>query len=95
MFGIVLSALYSLAGFIFRSVVVKFALYFGLYFVTTEFIAIIDSMLPTASILNGAFSGISSGVWYFLDLFAFSQGLPLVISAVVTRFMIRRLPIIG
>jgi hypothetical protein len=30
-----------------------------------------------------------------LDLFAFSQGLPLVLSAVVTRFIIRRIPLIG
>jgi Protein of unknown function (DUF2523) len=95
MFGIFLSALNSILGFVFRSIIVKFILYFGLYFVTTEFISVIDSLLPNASTLNGAFSSISSGVWYFLDLFAFSQGLPLVMSAVITRFMIRRLPIIG
>lgn len=95
MFGIVLSALNSVLEFVFRAVIVKYVLYFGLYFVTTEFISIIDSLLPNASALNSAFAGISSGVWYFLDLFAFSQGLPLVISAVGTRFIIRRLPIIG
>lgn len=95
MFGIFLSALNSILGFVFRSVIVKFVLYFGLYFVTTEFISVIDALLPNAGTLNSAFSGISSGVWYFLDLFAFSQGLPLVMSAVITRFIIRRLPIIG
>ncbi len=95
MFGIFLSALNSILGFVFRSVIVKFVLYFGLYFVTTEFISVIDSLLPNASTLNSGFAGLSSGVWYFLDLFAFSQGLPLVMSAVITRFIIRRLPIIG
>jgi hypothetical protein len=95
MFGIFLSALNSILGFVFRSFIVKFVLYFGLYFVTTEFISVIDSLLPNASTLNSAFAGISSGVWYFLDLFAFSQGLPLLMSAVITRFIIRRLPIIG
>jgi hypothetical protein len=95
MYGIVLSALFSFSGFIFRSVIVKFAVYFALYFITTEFIAIIATLLPTATNLNSAFSGITSGVWYFLDLFAFSQGLPIVLSAVVTRFIIRRIPVIG
>lgn len=95
MYGIVLSALFSLSGFIFRSVIVKFVVYFALYFITTEFIAILVTLLPTATNLNSAFAGISAGVWYFLDLFAFSQGLPIVLSAVVTRFIIRRLPVIG
>jgi Protein of unknown function (DUF2523) len=95
MFGIVLSAFNVVLGFVFRSVIVKFALFFGLFFVTTEFIAILSPLLPKADILNGAFSGITSGVWYFLDLFAFSQGVPLIISAYIFRFIIRRLPIIG
>jgi Protein of unknown function (DUF2523) len=95
MYGILLSALFSVSGFIFRSVVIKFTVFFALYFITTEFIAVITSMLPSVSILNNAFVNIGTGVWYFLDLFAFSQGLPLVLSAMVTRFIIRRLPIIG
>jgi hypothetical protein len=52
-------------------------------------------MLPSSSSLSGAFGGISSGIWYFLDLFAFSQGVSIILSAFVTRFIIRRLPIIG
>jgi hypothetical protein len=36
-----------------------------------------------------------SAAWYFLDLFAFSTGLPIIISAFLTRFLIRRLPVIG
>lgn len=95
MFGILASAFNVALGFVFRSVIVKFALYFGLYFVTTEFMGILGTLLPSSNSLNGAFSGITSGVWYFLDLFAFPQGLPLIISAFVTRFIIRRIPIIG
>lgn len=95
MFGIVLSALNALLGFVFRSVVVKFVLYFGLYFVVTEFIAIVANYLPDATALSSSLGGIPSGVWYFLDLFNVSAGLPIVISAYVTRFAIRRLPVIG
>jgi hypothetical protein len=95
MFGIVLSAFNVVLGFVFRSVIVKFALFFGLFFVTTEFIAILSPLLPEVGVLNNAFAGLPSGVWYFLDLFAFSQGIPIILSAFVTRFIIRRLPVIG
>jgi hypothetical protein len=95
MFGILISAFNTVLAFLLRSVLVKFVFYFALYFVTTEFVAILLSLLPTSSSLNGAFSSIPSSVWYFLDLFQISFGLPLIISAFVTRFMIRRIPIIG
>ena len=95
MFGIVLSALNVALGWVFRSVLVKFVLYFALYFVTVEFTQIMITLLPAASSINGAFSGITASVWYFLDLFAFSQGLPIVLSAIATRFIIRRIPVIG
>lgn len=95
MFGILISAFNTVLAFLLRSVLVKFVLYFALYFVTTEFVAILLSLLPTSSSLNGAFSSIPSSVWYFLDLFQISFGLPLIISSFVTRFMIRRIPIIG
>ncbi len=97
MFGIVLSALNSVLAWIFRSVLVKFLLYFALWFLTTEFIKVLQSsgILPSAKNLGVSFSGISAAVWYFLDLFAFSQGLPIVLSAFVHRFIIRRIPVIG
>lgn len=95
MFGILLSAFNAILGFIFRSVIVKFALYFGLFFVTTEFIPLITSMLPDSNALSSALGGIPSSVWYFLDLFNVSAGIPALLSAYVTRFIIRRLPVIG
>ena len=95
MYGILLSAFNFVLGWVFKSLIVKFVLYFALYFVCTEFFSVISSLFPSASSLNGAFGGISSGVWYFADLFAFSQGVPLVVSAYATRFIIRRIPLIG
>jgi Protein of unknown function (DUF2523) len=95
MFGIVFSALSSVLGFVFRSIIIKFVVYFALYFVCTEFISLLVPLLPKASSMNNVFSKMSSGVWYFLDLFSFSQGLPIILSAFVTRFVIRRLPVIG
>jgi hypothetical protein len=39
--------------------------------------------------------GLNAGVWWVLDLFNLSYGVPLLISAYVARFLIRRLPVIG
>ena len=95
MFGILVSALNVALAFIFRSILVKFVVYFALFFITTEFIQVIGSMLPTGAALSGSLAGIPSAVWYFLDLFNVSLGLPMLLSAWVTRFIIRRIPIIG
>lgn len=95
MFGILISALNTGLTFMVRSLIAKFFLFFALYFITTEFLAVLGPMLPTASGLNGAFGGITADMWYWLDLFQISAGLPAVISAWVMRFVIRRLPVIG
>jgi len=45
--------------------------------------------------LNFTLGGIPSAVWYFLDLFNASAGISVLLTSYVTRFIIRRLPIIG
>ena len=95
MFGILLSAFYSILGWLMRSVLVKFVLYFGLWFVTTEFIQVLVPMLPGASSLSSAFAQQNSGIWFFLDLFKVPFGISSCLSAFVLRFSIRRLPLIG
>lgn len=95
MFGILISAFNAVLGWVFKSVIVKFAVFFGLYFVTVEFTQILVTLLPGTAGITSAMGGLTAGTWYFLDLFAFSQGLPMVLSAVATRFIIRRIPVIG
>lgn len=95
MFGILLSAFNSVLAWLVRSVLVKFAVFFALYFVTTEFVQVISSMLPTGSAVTGAMASLTSSTWYFLDVFMFQTGLSMVVSAYATRFIIRRIPVIG
>ena len=95
MFGILVSAFNSILAWVFRSVLVKFVVFFALYFITTEFVTVISGLLPTSTALNGALSGISANTSYCLDVFAVQQGLALVVSAYATRFLIRRIPVIG
>lgn len=95
MFGILLSALNSVLAWVFRSLLVKFTLFFALYFITSEFVGFIAALLPNASVLNGTLSGITTGTWFFLDAFQLPIGLSALVSAYATRFIIRRMPVIG
>nr|WP_162044606.1 DUF2523 family protein [Undibacterium sp. YM2] len=97
MFGILLSAFNVVLGFVVRSVIAKFFVFFALYLITTEFLQVLVSsgIFPSASQLNSAFAGLPSGVWYFMDIFAISTGISMMISAQVTAFIIRRIPVIG
>lgn len=100
LFGIFLSALNTILGFVFRSVVVKFVVFFALFFIVKELVNVLVSsnLYPgatQASALSSALSGIPGSVWYFLDLFSVSTGLSTVVSAYATRFIIRRIPVIG
>lgn len=95
MFGILLSALFSALGFLLRSVLVKFVAFFALFFITTEFIQFVVPMLPGASSLTSAFAAQAPGIWFFLDLFKVGFGVSACLSAFVTRFIIRRIPVIG
>lgn len=97
MFGILVSAFNAVLGFLLRSVLVKFAAFFALYFIVTGFLQVMQAagLFPSASSLNGVLSGIPPGVAYFMDLFSMSQGISMIVSAYFTRFIIRRIPLIG
>lgn len=95
MFGILLSAFNTALAWVFRSVLVKFGVFFALYFITSEFTEFIVTLIPDPSSVTGTLSGIGSGTWYFLNVFQITQGLSLVVSAYATRFVIRRIPVIG
>ncbi|NTV93906.1 MAG: DUF2523 domain-containing protein [Thiobacillus sp.] len=95
MFGRVLSALFSFAGWLFKSAMVKWVFYFALFFFVTEAIELLTPLLPGASAISSAFAGLPAGVWYFLDLFRLDYGVPACLSAAVVRFIIRRIPVIG
>lgn len=83
---------------IFRNVVIKFVVLLAIFeavsFLLPTLLSYLSPFLSTAG-LTSAFSGLGSGVWFFVDFFQLGYGVPLMISAFVTRFLIRRLPVIG
>jgi len=78
-----------------RSVVIKFALFTAMYVLVTAVIGYISAKLPTTADLNSALGGWTSGMWYFADLTMWTQFFPGLISAMILRFAIRRIPGLG
>lgn len=95
MFGILVSAGMRLLGSLLTSAIIKFVVYFALLFVVNEFFQLISNLIPQSGQVNLVLGSIPASVWYFLDLFNVSAGLSALFSAYTTRFLIRRLPVIG
>jgi hypothetical protein len=87
-----------LVSWIFRTVVIKFVVITALFSALALLIPMaVNYLTPylAPQFLTTAFSGIGSGVWWFLDFFALDFGIPMLLSAYITRFLIRRIPLIG
>ena len=80
---------------VFRSLIIKFVVFFALYFVVQGFVEILVELLPDSSNLSSLFANLSDGFWYFINLSKLPQGISMIISAMATRFIIRRIPVIG
>ncbi|MEI7383700.1 DUF2523 family protein [Pectobacterium versatile] len=91
-----LAALYAGISFIFRSVVMKFVVMFGLFFVVQEFVPVLLSLINVSPLpLAELFNQLPDSVWFFLNLFQVPTGISLMVAAIITRFIIRRIPLIG
>jgi len=95
MFKLLLSVFNSSLKFVFRTLIIKFVLFFGLYFAVHELVSVMMTWLPNGSDLPQLFSQLPDSVWYFMNLFLVPYGIMLLLSAHFTRFIIRRIPLIG
>ncbi|EFC1694659.1 TPA: DUF2523 domain-containing protein [Escherichia coli] len=95
MFGIMTSVLYGVLGFLLRSVIVKFTVFFALYFIVQEFVPLILDMVNRQLPLLALISNIPDSLKYFFSVFKVIDGINIILSAFVTRFIIRRIPVIG
>jgi hypothetical protein len=95
MFGILLSAFWTVLGFLLRSVVVKFVVFFALYFIAVGFMSYLASKLPGASALTSSLANLSPAVWDFAGMFKVGFGISSCVAAYVLRFCIRRMPVVG
>ena len=96
--GLILRLLSGFLGFVFTGIVAKFFVFFALFFITTEFIpVVIELFIPENLRVNfqTLFNNLPSDMWYFLELLKVPFGVTLFISAMLARFIIRRIPVIG
>ncbi|WP_312777391.1 DUF2523 family protein, partial [Escherichia coli] len=91
MFGIMTSVLYGVLGFLLRSVIVKFTVFFALYFIVQEFVPLILDMVNRQLPLLALISSIPDSLKYFFSVFKVIDGINIILSAFVTRFIIRRI----
>ena len=84
-------------GFAFKGIVANFFVFFALFFFTTEFFPVVIGLFLPKELPNliALFIGLLDSIWYFLSILQIPTGITLVISAMLARFIIRRLPIIG
>jgi hypothetical protein len=90
--------LWSLISWLFRSVIIQFVVMSVVLVVVSQLMPLVMGYVAgffNASGFNGLFAAITPGTWYFLDMFALDIGLPVIISAYVSRFLIRRIPFLG
>ena len=95
--GAILAALASqIFGFLFRTIIIKFFLFAVIWVVTNFFLSELISYLPDFSGgLSSAFAAWTPNMWFLADTMSLTNGLPLVISAYLARFAIRRIPFVG
>ncbi len=98
MWGLIKAAFNHGAGLFLKTGVVKWAAMFGAYFVVVGLVEVLlELAVPEGGTgaLSAAFNALPEGVWYWLNMTELSYGLPLIIGAYTTRFIIRRLPVVG
>ena len=96
--GLILRLFSGFLWFVFKGIVAKFFVFFALFFITTEFIpVVIELFIPENLRVNfqTLFNNLPSDMWYFLELLKVPFGVTLFISAMLARFIIRRIPVIG
>jgi hypothetical protein len=78
-----------------RAVLIKFLLFTVMYLLLTAVIGYLTSKLPSAGALSSSLASWTPAMWYFADLTLWTQFFPGVISAMILRFAIRRIPFFG
>lgn len=94
MFAAMMAVVWTALGWVFRSVVFKFVVVVVIFWIISELAPVLGSLLPTIG-FGDTFTVIDPGVWFFLDFFQIPTGVSMLLSAYVTRFLIRRIPFIG
>lgn len=98
MWGVIISALGRVIGWVLSTSTMKWAfsavLWFGLALLLDLLLDLLPSWFSTDGLTSAA-SVFTPEIWYFIDYFNIQLGLSMTLSASAVRFLIRRIPFIG
>lgn len=92
-----LSLFNSLIGWVFRLSVIKFVVFGALALLLAPLMELLLGLVDTTGLdgIPSLVSALPADLRFYLELFKFDVGLPIIIAAVLTKFFIRRLPVVG
>ncbi len=95
---LILSTLYAFGAWLLGEVTYKAVMLGVLYFIVSWLMPLVWSYCaPFMGVdsLTGLFNAIPDSVFFFMLGLRMDIGVPLIISAYIARFLIRRLPVVG
>ncbi|MFP4795044.1 DUF2523 family protein [Pasteurella multocida] len=94
--GAILKFLVSVFSYIFSSAAIKFMVFGFIFIIVTDIIPILlEVFMPEDVDIQSLLSGIPSDVAYFLAFFKVDFGIKAILTAYISRFLIRRIPFAG
>ena len=92
-----LSLFGSLISWIFRLSTIKFVVFGALSLVLLPLMELLFNLIDSTALssIGSMIAGLGNDVRFYLALFRLDVGLPLLVAAALTRFFIRRLPVVG
>jgi hypothetical protein len=91
------SAINVALGFIFKLGTIKFVVFGALSLLLAPLMSLLMGLIDSTG-LNGIPSLVGqlpSDILFYMGVFRLDVGLPMLIAAMLTRFFIRRLPVVG
>jgi hypothetical protein len=88
----------SVLSWLLRDVIIKFIVFSAVFSVVVFIVPYAVRFLGgfvSPSFIGSALSGIPSAAWFIVYHLRLDIGLPMIVSAYVARFLVRRLPVIG
>jgi len=95
MFNLINMAFRTFLGYLLKSSIIKWVVFFAFYFIVADTIPLLRDLVVKFFVFQPVFDNLPDGVNYFLIFLRFDYGFNLVMSAYFTRFIIRRIPVIG
>lgn len=87
----------SLLSWVFRLSIIKFVVFGALALLLAPLMQLLLGLVDTSGIneIPSLVSALPADLRFYLGVFKFDVGLPIIVAAVLVKFFIRRLPVVG